>query len=366
MDINLKAVGYLGILNKIESGLIYFNDFDTINLDQRLMVSILDSSRYSVGNGWFTLHHGAEPIKVFLKIDEPNYVAIMKNDYVPVSAGDEGGLIVFQDDEYKIELLEYFNSDEGTTITYPYLKIDKNGYNYYAYWSDDEKTWHLFGSTALIFAGENLGFVLYGESGVDLKVDFLKVYKSNFVKLLGLVKGTKIELYDNDGKLQVSTVVDNSEFYIQAPYYPFKGYFRFYSLDGQTYEQSEVVELWGGDVYIRESVLDIYYNNEIIYSSTEIELGTLQNVIETNFEIVNNTNQTFTNVVVQVVQVDDNDGYKLALVALDSSNLEYRDTIIIPQIAPSERYKIWVKISKQEVVKIPEGIGMFQVVISSD
>ncbi len=356
----------MGILNKIESGLIYFNNFDTINLDQRLMVSVTDSNRYTIGNGWFTLHHGTEPIKVFLKLDRPDYVAIVKNDYVPVSVGDEGGMIVFQDDEYKIELLEYFNPEEGTTTTYPYLKIDKNGYNYYAYWSDDEKTWHLLGSTALIFAGENLGFVLYGESGQDLKVDFLKIYKSNFVKLLGMIRGTKVELYDSLDNLQVSTVVDDSEFHIKAPYYPFTGYFKFYSLDGQSYEQSEIVELWGGDVYVKESVLDIYYNNEAVYSSTEIELGTLQNVIETNFEIVNNTNQTFTNVVVQVAQVDNNDGYKLALVALDSETLNYQNAVIIPQVAPLEHYKIWVKVSKQEIVKIPEGIGAFQVLVSHD
>jgi len=354
----------LGILNAVESGLIYYNDFDAINLDQRLMVSVTDSNRYTIGNGWFTLYHGTELIKVFLKIDKPNYVAVMKNDYEPVSVGDEGGLIVFQDNEYKIELLEYYNHDEGTTTTYPYLKIEKNGYNYYAYWSNDEKTWHLLGSTSLIFAGENLGFVLYGENGQDLKIDFLKIYKSNFVKLLGLLKGTKIELYDSSNNLQLSTIVDDSEFYVRVPFYPFKGYFRFYSLDGKTYEQSETLEFWGGDVYVKESVLDIYYNNEVVYSSTEIELGTLQNVIETNFEVVNNTNQIFTNVVVQVAQVNDNGGYKLALVALDSETLSYQDVVIIPQISPSESYKIWVKVSKQEVVKIPEGIGAFQVIVS--
>jgi hypothetical protein len=356
----------MGILNRVENGLIYFNDFDTINLDPILMVSVNDSSRYTIGNGNLVLHHGSVPIILFLKIIENNYVAVMKNDYNPTISGDEGGLIVFQDEDSKIEELEYYDSTKGISNTYPYLKIEKNELNYYAYWSNDEKEWNLLSSTSLIFAGENLGCVLYGSSGEDLSIDFLKVYKSNYIKLLGLLQGTKVELYDSNNNLQSSFIVDNSEFYVRAPYYPFTGYFKFYSLDGQTSEQSETIQMWGGDSFIKEFTLDIYYNNTEVYGCGEIELGDLKSTVETSFNVVNNTSYTFTNVVIQVVQYDNNNGYKLASVSLDTQPLNYCSAVSISQIKPNDNYKIWVEVSKQDAVTISGGIGEFSISISFD
>jgi hypothetical protein len=354
----------LGILNRVESGLIYYNDFDSSNLDYNLKLSSTESGRFEVGGGYLTLFHGVMPFKVFLKVLEDKYVVVMKNDYNPTVVGDVGGLVVFQDEKTDIEIEEYYNEEEGVTKTYPFLKIEKDGINYYAYWSDDGITWYLLGSTAVIFSGENVGVFLKGVSGEDLKVDFIKIYKSNFIKLINLFKGTKIELYDSNGNLCVSSIVDDSIFYIQAPYYPFDGYFKFYSIDGQVYEQSETLTMWGGDIYIKESNLDIEYNNSIIKSGEELNLGTLNNTITLSFNLINNTSSVFTNVIVSVVQYGNNDAYKLADVSLD--DVQYYDSVVIPEIRPTESYTVYVKLVKQEVVIIQDGIGEFEILISHD
>lgn len=354
----------MGILNRVESGLIYYNDFDSNNLDYNLKLSSTESGRFEISNGYLTLFHGGTPFKIFLKVLEDKYIAVMKNDYNPTTMGDVGGLTVFQDEITDIEIEEYYNEVEGVTKTYPFLKIEKDELNYYAYWSDDGITWYMLGSTAVIFSGENIGVFLKGVSGENLKVDFIKIYKSNFIKLINLFKGTKIELYDSNNNLCVSSVVDDSVFFIQAPYYPFSGYFRFYSIDGQVYEQSEILTMWGGDAYIKESNLDIEYNNSIIKSGEDLDLGTLNNTISLSFNLINNTSSIFTNVTVSVLQYGDNDAYKLADVSLD--NAQYYDSVIIPEIKPTESYTVYVKLVKQEVVRIQDGIGEFEILISHD
>lgn len=354
----------MSILNRVESGLIYFNDFDSSNLDYNLKLSSTESGRFEIGGGYLTLFHGVTPFKIFLKVLEDKYVAVMKNDYNPTIVGDVGGLTVFQDEITDIEIEEYYNEAEGVTKTYPFLKIEKDDLNYYAYWSDDGITWYLLGSTAVIFSGENVGVFLKGSSGESLKVDFIKIYKSNFIKLINLLKGTKIELFDSNDNLCVTTTVDDSIFYIQAPYYPFSGYFKFYSIDGQIYEQSEILTMWGGDAYIKESNLDIEYNNSTIQSGEELDLGTLNNTITLSFNLINNTSIVFNNVKVSVVQWNDNDAYKLADVSLD--DVQYYDSMVIPEIKPTESYTVYVKLVKQEVVRIQDGIGEFEILISHD
>jgi hypothetical protein len=334
-------------LYKIESGLLFIDDFNSIN--SKWTVSPLNAYSITERPGFLRMKHdvGYDTL-VLTDIPSDEEVAIeVFADYSPTEPGDEGGIIVWKNASEKIEFLEKF--DSGSSIDYTSWLAVKNGTDWRFF--SDYGNGYVFIDSDVIDANK-FGMVLKrGNNGnfVNLDVDKVIVTKGNKVTIMNVQLGCKVALLDNNG-VEISS--DYATLYpavqLTLPTLEFNGTIVVY--DETNTELCRIdATFHGGDVYSIGSNLEVRFNGTELSKNSQTDIGTLiSGLLEVQMEIHNPSPTAVYNVQISISQYLDKFGWTWVDIALDNGGSPgvYGDSISISQINAGETIPFWVKVVK--------------------
>ncbi|MFF2480266.1 hypothetical protein [Paenibacillus sp. NPDC058071] len=347
----------MGVVSLLKQGLIYEDTFAASPLDGRWEVLPNDSTRLELANG-LKLKHGASPMFLFF---EPltaikQFVLDIQNDYNPTEDGDVGGIAVYSDEQDYIFLEEYFNSAQGISQTYPWLRLIRDYNTYSAYWSEDGRDWKLIGIQEFDRLSPKIGLFLQGDSGEELLVNRMRVIQSTKVEVGGLVPGAVVKLKDAVGTEIQSRTCKTSESNVRFDMthlpLPFEGILSITDGSGQTYSTSPL-SIWGGDSYRFEMTLDLYFIDEsgsekLLSKYAEEFLGAVNNGAFAERQLVLRGEGSFEDVFVELEAHNGTDHFsRLVELAPDTNGSagNYGSSVLIGDVADEAR--LWVKLSRE-------------------
>ena len=345
------------LINKLSSGRIYSDEFTSVDVNPIWQVSPTDPSRYSLTDreGYLRLKHGDAPLYLLMDMPNKDFVFEIKNDYLPTQVGDSAGIVVYRDASSRIELLEYFDS-RTRTVAYTHMRVQRKGEVYTGYGSEDDgRTWKIIGS-GTAQGMTKIGLVINGlqATGVkDFDVDYVKVFEDNKFIVGNLSPGMKVELLDENNNLLDSRVcpTEQDHIYIETVTLPseLKGRIRI-SEGGEIIETSDLMTIWGGDVFWYGLIVEVLRNGDLLPKDTETPLGHMINgLIEAIVSVRNPGSDPLPNVKVSRSKYFDHRGHEWVKLAEDIGGFpgDYKDEVFIGTIFPGEEYKIWIKITKE-------------------
>lgn len=358
----------MSILKRVQSGLFFEDTYRTRALGDNYTLSPSDFTRVSLTErqGFLRLKHGEEPL--FLFIDDlenlNEYVVEFHNLYNPTSVGDEGGVIVYKNDTEKLELVEYFDEVKGVAMTYPYIRLHRNGDIYSAFYSNDGEEWEYLGSETFSGKGAKVGFFLYGSEGQDLDIDYIKVYKSPNVVIQGVPKNYNVKLFDGEGQLVSNNraTKDHANIFLKMLDIPFPDDFTIQITDdsGELVGQTELSHCELGDEYRFQYALDVHVIREEGDFQAKIEtknyLGNVENhegdMYLERLIRVHNPFETyaFRNVQVEPVKYED-EGYLGVVLArdLDGVKSSFVTKLSLGDILPKKNVYMWIRAYRGDV-----------------
>ncbi|MEC2861330.1 hypothetical protein P9Z48_28775, partial [Bacillus cereus] len=163
-----------------ESGKIFVDEFDFVN--PKWLMSPSNSFNNAIKKGFLRMNHSADK-DVMLLIDKPqgNFAIQVIADYAPTKEGDEGGLLLYQNEKDKVEFLESYAANSSQSNK-EWLAICK------------EDQWDFYTKTDTFFdyankdslSTERIGVVLKRgteEGFVPLDINKIIMTKSNMLRL---------------------------------------------------------------------------------------------------------------------------------------------------------------------------------------
>lgn len=316
-------------VKKNSSGLILYDLFNNIDNWE----AIPSASLFSISDS-LIIQHNPEPTYLLLSNLPKEFIMEVSNVYNPTNTGSEGGIIIKQDDNNKLEFLEYY---DGSTNSYPYMKV-KRFYNVYSFYtSQDNINWDFEGVYEGDFEAPKIGLCLY-DNVFDYKVDYVKIYKNNKIVINNVPPEAIVQLKDSSGNVLLTQTCpsDGNSVEFMHDNYPLFGHFTFI-VDGQTIDVDNNMIIWGGDEYQFEIGLDVLYNGVIVPPDEITFLGQLQvnedgeRLLSTSFVLHNPfSDYVFNNVNVNVLQYDHDNYYNFVDISLD--NVSFTKNLIISSV----------------------------------
>lgn len=267
-------------LLKLSSGLIYYTDFD-----EAISYPLEARANFTYDMSKVILNQGSLDFNL---TNEGDFVFEIKNHYRPQSIGDLGGIRLYRGQETR-DFVEYYI--EGETVEIPYVRIIKQGDIYYGYSSENGLVWENKGYVRFPNI-DKIGVVVKGTTPYSL--EWLKVYKSQTVKIYSLMRDWIIRVYDVNRNLFLETKSLRDEIEIDLILYPFNGLIEIYDTNSNLVVSDKLENVWGGDEFA--CVLDVdllTLDNVPLTVETEYHLGNLENgQIIRQYKIKNNQNES--------------------------------------------------------------------------
>ncbi|PFB50916.1 hypothetical protein CN396_01615 [Bacillus thuringiensis] len=326
-----------------ESGKIFVDEFDFVN--PKWLMSPSNSFNNAIKKGFLRMNHSADK-DVMLLIDKPqgNFAIQVIADYAPTKEGDEGGLLLYQNEKDKVEFLESYAANSSQSNK-EWLAICK------------EDQWDFYTKTDTFFdyankdslSTERIGVVLKRgteEGFVPLDINKIIMTKSNMLRLRQLYENYKIVLKDTaDNTLSTNIVATaHTGIDILLPSLEFEGIVEIYDEENELLAKKQTT-FYGGDMYCMGSSLQIKMNNDELNTTDSTNLGyMLNNERIVKMTIVNDNIGAATNIKLSIQQYMDKIGYTWALISLDGTN--YLNEIQIDSIAAQSTRDFWVKVVK--------------------
>ncbi|MGA4464351.1 hypothetical protein ACPA2L_16935 [Bacillus bombysepticus] len=326
-----------------ESGKIFVDDFDIIN--PKWLMSPSNAFNNAVKKGFLRMNHSADK-DVMLLIDKPqdNLAIQVIADYAPTKEGDEGGLLIYQNEKNKFEFLESYAANSSQNNT-EWLAICK------------EDQWDFYTKTDTFFdyanndslSAERIGVVLKrgtAEGFVPLDINKIIMTTSNMLRLRQLYENYKIVLKDTaDNTLSTNIVATaHTGIDILLPSLEFEGIVEIYDEENELLAKKQAT-FYGGDMYCMGSSLQIKMNNDELNTTDPTNLGYMvDNERIVKMTIVNDNIGAATNIKLSIQQYMDKIGYNWALISLDGTN--YLNEIQIDSISAQSTLDFWVKVVK--------------------
>ncbi len=303
------------------------------------------------------MKHGDPDLFVLMTTPRYDFVMEVDTDYQPIRPSDQGGIVVYYDNNNYIEMLEYFDSVTGITKAYDKLRMIKRSDLFEGYGSNDNgKTWELIGTSFM--NAPKIGLVLHGlqESSSDvLDVGAVRMYRDTKIHVGNLNPGQIVKLYSAAGVLLGEAVCGNDADHVkiegQNIVYPFNGRVDLHDKTGFLLDSTGVVnDIWGGDVFWYGVQLDFELDGLILKQDREHQLGNMQGgVIERKAYIINSNDIPIYGVKASIGALGSYLGWEWADVALDvyGEPSTYQDVIEIGDLEPGERVPIWLKVTRR-------------------
>ncbi|MBX0351861.1 hypothetical protein [Bacillus toyonensis] len=326
-----------------ESGKIFVDDFDSVN--PKWLMSPSNSFNNAIKKGFLRMNHSADK-DVMLLIDKPqsNFAIQVIADYAPTKDGDEGGLLIYQNEKNKVEFLESYSANSSRSNK-EWMAICK------------EDQWDFYTKTDTFFdytdndslAAKRIGVVLKrgtAEGFVPLDINKIIMTTSNMLRLRQLYENYKVVLKDTADNILSTNIVAaaHTGIDILLPSLEFEGIIEIYDEENELLAKKQAT-FYGGDMYCMGSSLQIKMNSEELNTTDPTNLGYMVNnervVIMT---IVNDNIGAATNIKLSIQQYMEKVGYTWALISLDGTS--YLNEIQIDSVAAQSTRDFWVKVVK--------------------
>ncbi|SCC56457.1 Protein containing cell adhesion domain [Bacillus cereus] len=326
-----------------ESGKIFADDFYSVN--PKWLMSPSNAFNNAVKKGFLRMNH-ADNKDVMLLIDKPqsNFAIQVIADYAPTKEGDEGGLLIYQNEKNKVEFLESYSANSSQSNK-EWMAICK------------EDQWDFYTKTDTFFdyadndslAAKRIGVVLKrgtAEGFVPLDINKIIMTTSNMLRLRQLYENYKVVLKDAAGNTLSSNIVAaaHTGIDILLPSLEFEGIIEIYDEENELLAKKQAT-FYGGDMYCMGSSLQIKMNSEELNTTDPTNLGyMLNNERIVKMTIVNDNIGAATNIKLSIQQYMEKVGYTWALISLDGTN--YSNEIQIDSVAAQDTRDFWVKVVK--------------------
>lgn len=326
-----------------ESGKIFVDDFDYVN--PKWLMSLSSAFNNAIKKGFLRMNHSADK-DVMLLIDKPqgNFAIQVIADYAPTKEGDEGGLLLYQNEKNKVEFLESYAAN-GSQINKEWMAICK------------EDQWDFYTKTDTFFdyadndslAAKRIGVVLKrgtAEGFVPLDINKIIMTTSNMLRLRQLYENYKVVLKDTADNILSTNIVAaaHTGIDILLPSLEFEGIIEIYDEENELIAKKQAT-FYGGDMYCMGSSLQIKMNSEELNTTDPTNLGYMVNNERiVKMTIVNDNIGTATNIKLSIQQYMEKVGYTWALISLDGTS--YLNEIQIDSVAAQSTRDFWVKVVK--------------------
>lgn len=326
-----------------ESGRIFVDDFDSVN--PKWLMSPSNAFNSASKKGFLRMNHSGDK-DVMLLIDRPqsNFAIQVIADYTPTKEGDEGGLLIYQNEKNKVEFLESYSANSSQSNK-EWMAICK------------EDQWDFYTKTDTFFdyadndslAANRIGVVLKrgtAEGFVPLDINKIIMTTSNMLRLRQLYENYKVVLKDTaDNTLSTNIVAAaHTGIDILLPSLEFEGIIEIYDEENELLAKKQAT-FYGGDMYCMGSSLQIKMNSEELNTTDPTNLGyMLNNEQIVKMKIVNDNIGAATNIKLSIQQYMEKVGYTWALISLDGTN--YSNEIQIDSVAAQNTRDFWVKVVK--------------------
>ncbi|MFV8520916.1 hypothetical protein [Bacillus sp. SBS7] len=326
-----------------ESGKIFVDDFDSVN--PKWLMSPSNAFNSAIKKGFLRMNHSADK-DIMLLIDKPqsNFAIQVIADYAPTKEGDEGGLLIYQNEQNKVEFLESYSANSSQSNK-EWMAICK------------ENQWDFYTKTDTFFdyadndslAAKRIGVVLKrgtAEGFVPLDINKIIMTTSNMLRLRQLYENYKVVLKDTaDNTLSTNIVAAaHTGIDILLPSLEFEGIIEIYDEENELLAKKQAT-FYGGDMYCMGSSLQIKMNSEELNTTDPTNLGyMLNNERIVKMSIVNDNIGAATNIKLSIQQYMEKVGYTWALISLDGTN--YSNEIQIDSVAAQDTRDFWVKVVK--------------------
>ncbi|EJR61438.1 hypothetical protein IIO_02891 [Bacillus cereus VD115] len=326
-----------------ESGKIFVDDFDSIN--PKWLMSPSNVFNNAVKKGFLRMNHSTDKDVMFL-IDKPqsNFAIQVIADYAPAKEGDEGGLLIYQNEKNKVEFLESYSANSSRSNK-EWMAICKKG------------QWDFYTKTDTFFdyadndslAAKRIGVVLKrgtAEGFVPLDINKIIMTTSNMLRLRQLYENYKVVLKDTaDNILSTNFVAAaHTGIDILLPSLEFEGIIEIYDEENELLAKKQAT-FYGGDMYCMGSSLQIKMNSEELNTTDPTNLGYMVNNERiVKMTIVNDNIGAATNIKLSIQQYMEKVGYTWALISLDGTS--YLNEIQIDSVAAQSTRDFWVKVVK--------------------
>ncbi|MDA2381689.1 hypothetical protein PDN41_07765 [Bacillus cereus] len=326
-----------------ESGNIFVDDFDSVN--PKWLMSPSSAFNNAIKKGFLRMNHSADK-DVMLLIDKPpsNFAIQVIADYAPTKEGDEGGLLIYQNEKNKVEFLESFSANSSQSNK-EWMAICK------------EDQWDFYTKTDTFFdyadndslAAKRIGVVLKrgtAEGFVPLDINKIIMTTSNMLRLRQLYGNYKVVLKDTADNILSTNIVAaaHTGIDILLPSLEFEGIIEIYDEENELIAKKQAT-FYGGDMYCMGSSLQIKMNSAELNTTDPTKLGYMVNNERiVKMTIVNDNIGAATNIKLSIQQYMEKTGYTWALISLDGTN--YLNEIQIDSVAAQSTRDFWVKVVK--------------------
>jgi len=347
------------LLNRISSGLVLEDKFESPNLNSMWQISPSDSQRFSLTEraGYLRLKHGDPDLFCLMTAPNFDFVFEVDTDYSPIRASDTGGIVAYRDKDTRIELLEYYDPQLGTARGYDRLRMIRQADLFSGYGSDDGgMTWELIGTSYL--AAPKIGMVLHGiqEAQSDtLDISGMRIYRSTELQVGNLREGLIVKLLTPAGTMVKQATCEKDKDYVKLDVtnlsFPYAGRVQVTDSTGLVLgETADLTDIWGGDVYTYGVHLDLEVDGVMMREDREYQLGNMQEgLIEKKMYVINNHDIPLPRISVAISAFSKHYGWEWADIALDVIGQPgtYQDSLYLGNINPQERIPIWLKITRR-------------------
>ncbi|EEK58837.1 MULTISPECIES: hypothetical protein [Bacillus cereus group] len=326
-----------------ESGKIFVDNFDSVN--PKWLMSPSNSFNNAVKKGFLRMNHSTDK-DVMLLIDKPqsNFAIQVIADYAPTKEGDEGGLLIYQNEKNKVEFLESYFAN-GSQSNKEWMAICK------------EDQWDFYTKTDTFFdyadndslAAKRIGVVLKrgtAEGFSPLDINKIIMTTSNMLRLRQLYENYKVVLKDTADNILSTNIVAaaHTGIDILLPSLEFEGIIEIYDKENELIAKKQAT-FYGGDMYCMGSSLQIKMNSAELNTTDPTNLGYMVNNERiVKMTIVNDNIGAATNIKLSIQQYMEKVGYTWALISLDGIN--YLNEIQIDSVAAQSTRDFWVKVVK--------------------
>lgn len=332
-------------LYRWQDGLIFEDNFVAMN--DRWTFSPGD--KCVIENEKLRLSHSInETTALFDLPNSPNLLIEVGADYVPTVEGDEGGIVIWKS---AITRLDFLESVHTTTGEYAIWRAKKEG-NEWFFYAKKNGQWEFIDNAPMV--GVKAGVVLkgYGSNFVDMQVNRVIVCESDSFKILNIDERFRVDIYDEQNNLKDSYAVEANRNWVEIflEDIPFTGYIKLFK-DGELIDETELIMIYGGDIFTYSSDLDIVWNGAQLTRYSSNYLGKLrENELAVKMSVVNNTDIEVLGVTLVVKQYKQDVGYTFVDIALDISGEpgEFGDSVLIGDLSPGASRDFWIKIVRTD------------------
>ncbi|PFW03907.1 hypothetical protein COL22_26490, partial [Bacillus thuringiensis] len=234
-------------LYKKVNGNILVDDFDSIN--PKWLMSPSNEFNNTIKKGFLRMNHSADK-DVMLLIDKPqdNFAIQVIADYAPTKEGDEGGLLIYQNEKNKVEFLESYSANSSQSHK-EWMAICKE--NQWDFYTKTDTSFDYMDNDSL--DAKRIGVVLKrgtAEGFVPLDINKIIMTKSNMLRLRQLYENYKVVLKDTADNILSTNIVaaPHTGIDILLPSLEFEGIVEIYDEENELLAKKQST-FYGGDMY---------------------------------------------------------------------------------------------------------------------